>query len=61
VREIVKLDSDGRNKLTLLTVTLPIVIGIAGAAALTAGILLARRPREKLALASPEPAAQQSG
>jgi hypothetical protein len=61
VREIVRLDSDGRNKLTLLTVTLPIVIGIAGAAALTAGILLARRPREKLALASPEPAAQQSG
>ena len=57
VKQIVKLDSDGRNKLSLLSTVLPIVIGIVGAAALIAGILLARRPREEVALASPEPAA----
>ena len=58
VKQIVKLDSDGRNKLSLLGTILPIVIGIVGAAALIAGILLARKPREEVALASPEPAAE---
>jgi Porin PorA len=57
VKQIVKLDSDGRNKLYLLGTILPVVIGIVGAAALIAGILLARKPREEVALASPEPAA----
>ena len=58
VKQIVKLDSDGRNKLSLLGTILPIGIGIVGAAALIAGILLARKPREEVALASPEPAAE---
>ena len=57
VKQIVKLDSDGRNKLSLLSTILPIVIGIVGAAALIAGILLARKPREEVALASPASAA----
>jgi len=56
VREITKLDSDGRSKLTLLSMTLPIVNGIAGALALIAGILLARRPRADVTLAAPQPA-----
>ena len=56
VKQITKLDSDGRNKLSLLGTILPIVIGIVGAAALIAGILLARKPREEVALASPAPA-----
>jgi Porin PorA len=40
---IVKLDSNGRNELTLLTTILPIALGVAGALALVAGLLLARR------------------
>ena len=57
VKQIVKLDSDGRNKLSLLGTILPIVLGILGAAALIAGILLARKPRvEEVALATPESA-----
>ena len=57
VKQIVKLDSAGRNKLSLLGTILPIVLGIVGAAALIAGILLARKPREEaVALATPESA-----
>ena len=56
VKQIVKLDSDGRNKLSLLGTILPIVLGILGAAALIAGILLARKPREEETLATPESA-----
>jgi DUF3068 family protein len=56
VKQIVKLDSDGRNKLSLLGTILPIVLGILGAAALIAGIVLARKPREEEALAAPESA-----
>jgi hypothetical protein len=56
VKQIVKLDSDGRNKLSLLGTILPIVLGILGAAALIAGIILARKPREEEALATPESA-----
>jgi hypothetical protein len=56
VAQIVKLDSGGRSKLWLLGTILPVVIGIVGAAALAAGILLARQAREETAPASPEPA-----
>ena len=57
VKQIVKLDSDGRNKLSLLGTILPIVLGILSAVALIAGIFLARKPRvEEVALATPESA-----
>jgi Porin PorA len=58
VKEIVRLDSSGRDKLSLLSTTLPITIGIVGALALIGGILLVRRPRAEVvpAAASPEPA-----
>jgi hypothetical protein len=39
---IVKLDGNGRNELSLLTTILPIALGLVGALALAAGILLAR-------------------
>ncbi len=63
VAQIVKLDSDGRNKLSLLSTILPIVIGIIGAAALIAGILLARKTREEIAVGNttPESAADAAG
>lgn len=42
---IVKLDTDGRGKLTLLTVILPLVLGIVGVIALVTGLILGRRQR----------------
>jgi len=42
---IVKLDTDGRSKLTLLKVILPLVLGIVGVIALVTGLLVGRRPR----------------
>jgi hypothetical protein len=48
-KAIVALDSTGRNELTLLRTTLPLVLGIVGAVALLAGIYLGRRPPEDLA------------
>jgi Porin PorA len=40
---IVKLDTNGRNELTLLKVVLPLVLGIVGVIALVAGLILGRR------------------
>jgi Porin PorA len=48
VTQIVALDSSGRNELTLIETTLPIVLGIVGGVALLAGILLRRKPHEDL-------------
>ena len=48
VTTVVKLDTDGRNKLSLLKVTLPLVIGIVGVIALVAGLILGRRRRPTL-------------
>jgi hypothetical protein len=45
VSQIVGLDRSGRNELTLIDTTLPLVLGIAGGVALLAGIFLSRRPR----------------
>jgi hypothetical protein len=45
ISQVVKLDSSGRNELALLTTILPIALGIAGALALIAGILLSRKRR----------------
>ena len=45
VRQIVGLDSSGRNELALLKTTLPLALGIAGGVALIAGIFLGRKPR----------------
>jgi hypothetical protein len=42
---IVKLDTDGRSKLTLLKVILPLVLGIVGVIALVTGLLVGRRPQ----------------
>jgi hypothetical protein len=42
---IVKLDTDGRSKLTLLKVILPLVLGIVGVIALVTGLLVGRSPR----------------
>lgn len=42
---IVKLDTDGRSKLNLLNVVLPLALGIAGVIALVAGLILGRRRR----------------
>jgi hypothetical protein len=42
---IVKLDTDGRSKLNLLKVVLPLALGIAGVIALVAGLILGRRQR----------------
>jgi hypothetical protein len=44
--KIVALDSSGRNELTLLKTTLPIILGIVGVVALIAGIFLARKRRD---------------
>jgi hypothetical protein len=47
VRAVVALDSSGRSELALLNTTVPLAAGIAGAAALIAGIfLLLRKPRQ---------------
>lgn len=47
VTEVVNLDSSGRTELLLLNTVIPIAAGIAGAAALIAGIvLLVRKPRQ---------------
>ena len=47
--KIVALDRNGRNELTLLETTLPIILGIAGGVALIAGIFLARKRRDDMA------------
>jgi hypothetical protein len=56
-----RIDSSGRNELSLLETILPLVLGIAGAVALVAGILLARKPHQDIAAepagTSPESAA----
>jgi Porin PorA len=61
VRAMVKADSTERSKLALVGTALPITLGIAGAVALVAGILLARPARRGGAAASgstpPGPAA----
>jgi Porin PorA len=44
VSAIAKLDTSGRDELTLLTVILPLVLGIVGLIALVTGLLLGRRP-----------------
>ena len=49
VTQIVALDSSGRNELTLVETTLPIVFGIVGGVALLAGIVLGRKPHEDMA------------
>ena len=49
VSQIVGLDRNGRNELTLIQTTLPIVLGIVGGVALLAGIFLSRRPRADMA------------
>jgi len=49
VDKTVALDSGGRNELTLLQTTLPLVFGIAGGVALIAGVVLDRRPRVRAA------------
>ena len=55
VRQIVGLDSSGRNELALLETTLPLALGIAGGVALLAGIFLARKPRgEQAASVAPD-------
>jgi hypothetical protein len=45
ISQVVKLDSNGRNELALLTTILPITLGVVGALALIAGILLSRKRR----------------
>jgi len=45
VRQIVSLDSSGRNELALLETILPLALGISGGVALLAGIFLGRKPR----------------
>ena len=49
VTQIVGLDRNGRNELTLVDTTLPLVLGIVGGVALLAGIFLSRTRREDLA------------
>ncbi len=46
--DIVKLDTNGRNELSLLKVVLPLVLGVAGVIALAAGLVLGRRRRPAL-------------
>ena len=47
--QIVGLDSSGRNELTLLQTTLPLVFGIVGGVRLLAGIFLSRKRRDDMA------------
>jgi hypothetical protein len=49
VSQIVGLDNGGRNELSLVETTLPLVFGIVGAVALLAGIFLRRKPHEDMA------------
>jgi hypothetical protein len=49
VTQIVALDSNGRNELSLLKTVLPLVFGIVGAVALIAGVFLSLRRREDAA------------
>jgi len=49
VSQIVGLDRNGRNELTLLQTTLPIAAGILGGVALLAGVFLSRRRHEDMA------------
>jgi hypothetical protein len=49
VSQIVGLDRNGRNELTLIQTTLPLAGGIAGGVALLAGIFLSRRRRADMA------------
>jgi len=49
VRQIVGLDTSGRNELALLETILPLALGISGGVALLAGIFLARKPRDEQA------------
>jgi hypothetical protein len=53
VDKTVSLDSGGRNELTLLETTLPLVFGIAGGVALLAGIFLSRKARASVAAPVP--------
>jgi hypothetical protein len=46
VTAVVALDSNGRNKITLLETILPLVLGIVGALLVAGGFLLSRKPRE---------------
>jgi len=48
VSNVVALDSSGRNKLNLVETILPLVLGIVGGVALITGIILARKPRQRL-------------
>ena len=45
VRAMVRLDAAERDKISLLRTVLPIALGVAGATALIAGIVLGRRER----------------
>lgn len=49
VRQIVGLDSSGRNELALLETILPLAVGLSGGVALVAGIFLGRKPRDEQA------------
>lgn len=51
VSAMVKLDSSGRTTISLLGTVLPITLGIIGALALIAGIVLARRPHREVGAA----------
>ena len=53
VTTIVGLDTNGRNKLTLIEIIVPLVLGIVGVIALVAGIMLGRRPRADMDDATP--------
>jgi hypothetical protein len=59
VRQIVGLDSSGRNELALLETILPLALGLSGGVALLAGIFLSRKPRgAQTASVAPETTAE---
>jgi hypothetical protein len=60
VTHLVGVDSNGRNELTLVSLILPIVIGVVGAIALVAGILMVRRPREDVEAGPTTPAPERA-